>query len=420
MAKERVRKLANWKGIQRKNLIAQLRESVRPRGEPQEKFFSELLLRMELSEFATSEKKARGIEAREAATIMGKSWGGTENPATYTPVSILRGQIDKASSQMLLKAGAYLTSPPYKIEVTNDPPDKKYSQPCIGLILADATDWFVGDVLKGISEASQGRYDLIVEVSNYSQRAEAKSIKRLAERVSGMLVVPGNNRVAPSAIESLLSLPCVLIDRYFENVPDLPCVHPADKAAGRFAASYLKGKNCKRILIVDQGPRANEKFSITPLKERQEACNDACLDPDADPIVTVLSQAGTDEKGGFEALRNFEAGGGRIENTDGIFALADHVAVGCQSYLSAKHRGLKIPLISVEGHRFGDYTEPPLVSIKFDNFEMGRLAAEILISKIEGRELPNSVSHPHTLIHPSLLAPSSGAERREETSISVD
>ena len=408
--------LANWTDSNRKKLVWRLRQTVTPSGTAEERLFEALVQRMLDREPSSSRDGEMAITTDQALKILRVE--NEDRSQVYQAAFRLGVLIENASKLLDPNPGAYITRAPYRIEATADPSvfDTSFSAPCIGLILADAADWFVGDVMKGIVQMCQGRYDVLVEISNYSQQAEAKSINRLAKRVSGLLVIPVSNNVEDTAIESLLKVPCVLIDRYFENMRDLPCVHPADKAAGKFAAKYLEGKGCKRILVVDQGARDSTQFSITPLKERQDGCARMAKEGFE---VKILSQIGTDEEGGFEALKRFERLD-EIREGDGIFALADHVAVGCHSYLNANHKGLIVPLISVEGHRFGDYTEPPLTSIKFNNFEMGRLAAEILISKIEDKALPHAATLPHTVIPPRLFAPSSGPSRREETLIPVD
>lgn len=305
-----------------------------------------------------------------------------------------------------------LSRAPYALFLGNDPGrfQKKYVEPCIGLLLADATDWFVGDLVKGVKSVCDGKYDLIVDVSNYKQKIEEKKIHELTQKVRGLLLVPVGDHVLKSAATALTATPCVLIDRYLTNLPNLACVHPDDDLAGRSAAHYLiHAQGCDRIIVVDQGSRNGNKFVISPLTDRADGCEAASGSVD----VIHLPPAGTDERGGWNSLEEFEKSD-CIRGTDGIFALTDRVAAGCRHYLTMKHpKDFDVNrLISTEGQAFGDFMLPALVSIKFNNFEMGRQAAELLLEKIEGRESPEPPNPPRYPIGCELLLPSDDPIRR--------
>ncbi len=79
--------------------------------------------------------------------------------------------------------------------------------------------------------------------------------------------------------------------------------------------------------------------------------------------------------------------------TDAVFCGADNLALG--ALVEARVRGIAVPAqISVLGYgdlNFAAYTDPPLTTMRIDGTRIGRLAASMLMDRIEEREVKQTV-----------------------------
>jgi LacI family transcriptional regulator len=399
-------RLGNWGPNERRELAARLRCALIPASGKEQLLWGELLRRLERSEGP--------LNTDDAARIMGVyDYDNTEMQNTVNSVaSHLRHKVEALAETLSPNPGVFLSRQTYAILVTQDPPpDWKYILPrSIGLLLADAADWFVGNLLLGVMDACNGcGYDLVLEVSNGDSMTEATKLRHLLERTDGVLMVPVSESALDADSRKLLrERHCVLVDRYLRDSADVLSVHHDDISAGRQAGLYLKENGCSRVLIVDQASRSPSRFDITPLIDRVKGCK---LQLHGEIKTHCLLAAGSDEQGGFDALEQFER---KVPLTsgDGIFALTDRLALGCRHYLNTRKPPLNLPLIGSEGQAFGDFLEPPLVSIGFDVVEMGRRAANVLFAKLQNLDLPATDCLPHFLIEPTLLKASPGTQRR--------
>jgi DNA-binding LacI/PurR family transcriptional regulator len=93
-----------------------------------------------------------------------------------------------------------------------------------------------------------------------------------------------------------------------------------------------------------------------------------------------------------------------------VFAASDILAIGALK--AARERGLQVPRdLSIAGHDdndFAAFTDPPLTTVRVDSYEIGRLAAEVLLEKIEND--PDRV-HRHCLETPLVIRESCGKKK---------
>jgi DNA-binding LacI/PurR family transcriptional regulator len=398
-----------WELADKEILIRQLRKSLKSLNAREEKLFDALI-----AEFRKPFGAAKSLSTEKLLKMFGFPDDPTARNEVYNIDYDLKQKIKRASRKLKPHPPrASISHEPYRLTVSNHPPRllKRYKEWTIALLVADFTDWFVGDFIEGIKEVCGAKYNLIVETSKYDPKREADKMKLFAERVHGLLVVPVSDRFQDAAKKAAKEVPCVLVDRYVHDLIDVPFVHHDDTAVGRGAGAYLKGLGCNRILIVKQGSRDKTRdFKITPLEERAGGCEEI-----KGVDVTPLPAAGTDEEGGFAALKNFEMKGNIISENDGIFALTDRLAIGCRHYFATERQDLKkVPeLISAEGQTFCNFVRPQLTSIKLDSVELGRRAAAVLISKIEAKSLSDASHTSHHKIPPIFPVQMQTARQRD-------
>src|ERR1700730_4495588 len=111
------------------------------------------------------------IEAAQQAT-------GADPGGVYTIANHLRERI--LNAKITPDPGAYLDKQSYVIRVRNNAPEEwnRVIGPSLGLLLSDAGDVFVGDVIEGItSKIEPAGYSLVVDVSRENPKVEIEKIK---------------------------------------------------------------------------------------------------------------------------------------------------------------------------------------------------------------------------------------------------
>src|ERR1051326_1110903 len=288
----------------------------------------------------------------------------------------------------------------------------------VGFLIANAADWFTGNTILGAIEVLRDSgFDLLPDISQDKPEGEENRLSEIVSKTEGLLIVPvGDRLLNASSVNLLHSKPCVLVDRYFPGIVDIPCVHHDDISAGRKAAEYLiEVRKCKRIIIVGQRSHLVDEQELTPLQDRKYGCRLAAGKESVAVIFETPRDA--DEAGGFETLRFIDKAH-KLQRTDGIFALTDKVALGCRYYLARKgSKWLDLPLIGFEGQPFGDFLRTQLASNYADPIQLGRGGAEILLAQMRKRDLPRPKCYPHFLSPTSLFLPSKLNFQRTKTLI---
>lgn len=144
----------------------------------------------------------------------------------------------------------------------------------------------------------------------------------------------------------------------------------------RLAVEHLYGLGHRRIAFIgESNTRAREDAFLDIIRELG-------ITPDEDYIVV------RDERnclGGYEATKEL------LNKTDGkrptaIFAAYDRLAYGAMRAI--REAGLRIPedisIIGVDNNQVSDYMTPALSSIETTADEVGKIAGEMLIGRIQG------------------------------------
>jgi LacI family sucrose operon transcriptional repressor len=393
MPESKTNLLGTWNDTARARLAARLNSAVGAANGAESLLFAELIRRLR-------EADGSGLSPAQAAAEM------RLDSAERVPQ--IAGGLRTKIRDALIEPNprAYLDTQSYAIYVEKPPPPEwqRGVGVALGLLLADAQDIFVSSLIAGINSViGSSEFTLVVEVSDESPDTELQKAKTLIDTTLGVMIVPCGNSVLNAEGQLIRSNNVVFVDRKID-LPGIAVVHPDDTMAGRQAARYLIERNCTEIVIVNQGSRnkqdsREQNLHITPLENRIAGCiaeaakkRVPCLTPDT---------AGPDEEGGLKTLESLK---GKLSNPTkryGIYALTDRLAIGCMHFLKAAK--LSIPIISTEGSPIGDYLDPQLPSIQFDNKRMGQLAAEVLLAKAQGNIPP--AGGPDYLIPPRMLTP---------------
>lgn len=168
----------------------------------------------------------------------------------------------------------------------------------------------------------------------------------------------------------------VLLNCY-EKKRRLPSVVPGELVAGRVATERLIQAGRKRIGMING--QEGLDASRDRLKGYRQALssNDLAFDPD------LVRPGNWEPSSGYEMAQVLMA---LNDPPDAIFCANDMMAVGCFDAL--KEMGLRIPqdvsVIGFDDREIAQFTRPPLTTLILPHFEMGEIAAELLIDAAGG------------------------------------
>lgn len=259
----------------------------------------------------------------------------------------------------------------------------------LGLVLPDISNPFFAEVARGIETyAFQQGYTVIFGSSDDDIKKEHAYLRVLIEKqVDGIIYVAAGE--SAQNIQPLLGrhLPLVVVDRDFKKMVADYVV--ADNRRGGYLATSHLIELGHRVIACIAGPSA-----VTPSAERVTGYRDA-LDEHSLPFDSRLIRRGDfGAASGFEATRYFLSRRGPHRPT-AIFACNDMMALGALGALY--QAGQRVPddvaVIGFDDIVLASYTAPPLTTIQQPKYEMGELAAKILIDRIQSDEAHEPQRH---------------------------
>lgn len=274
----------------------------------------------------------------------------------------------------------------------------------IGIIVPEITSYFFSSIICGIQDVldPDGQHAIISQ-SNESYETEIKGVETLlSSRVDGFLISSTFNTRDYSHFEKLRQndIPLVVFDRDCEGL-QVDKVLVDDYDGARQAVEHLISQGCKRIAHI-AGPQ-----NLSIAEHRKNGYIDTLRKHNLpiDPELIVQSQFFQMEDGIDPARRLLE-----LENKpDAIFAVNDGIAIGTLSVLREKR--IKVPeeiaVIGFDNDPFSSFSYPSLSTIDQPTYEMGMLAARILLKAIgspqEQRELREEILKPELIVRDSSL-----------------
>lgn len=252
----------------------------------------------------------------------------------------------------------------------------------IGLLIPTTRSPVFADSVFAIQEKCQDYgYSVILGNTQYDAQIERRLIRQFQERrVAGMILTGfayGHEQVITDLIEA--DLPTVVIWEKIEN-PIINYVGFDNFQTAYSMTEYLIRLGHRRIGLI-MGPYSK----VGRVRKRWEGFQAAMarhglkIDPEL-----VIEKEPTLQNG-REAMDQILD---RPERPTAVFAASDVLAIGALK--AAKEKGLNVPRdLSVAGHDdidFAAYTDPPLTTVQVAGHEIGRLAVEVLLGKIENNK----------------------------------
>jgi DNA-binding LacI/PurR family transcriptional regulator len=269
----------------------------------------------------------------------------------------------------------------------------------IALLVADVTNPFYGDIIKGAYEAArEADHQLILSHTSESPEVERETIERELGQVDGIVIA--SSRMTDSGLRMMAKQKTVvLLNRI---IPEVACVVNDHHRGIRRAAEYLCSLGHDRIHYV-AGPETSWSDGV-----RWRALRDAGADLGLD-----VRRVGPNEPtvlAGIGAARQVA----RVDAT-AVLAYNDQLAIGVMKGLGKLGVGVPgdISVIGIDNISFDELVEPTLTTIAAPLYRMGFTGVRNCIGLALGAQ---TSGRPLVLPVRLVVRQSTGQRRRKSTS----
>jgi LacI family transcriptional regulator len=252
----------------------------------------------------------------------------------------------------------------------------------IGMMVPDSSNPFFAEVARGIEDTSfDQEYSVILCNSDGDMKKEQFYINVLVEkRVDGIIFVAAGG--SAQHIRSLLerNMPLVVVDREIADV-EVDSVLTDNLQGGYLATKHLIELGHRRIGCIT-GPS-----DLTPSAERVIGYERALMERNLAVNENLILKGDFQYESGYQAVREFLT---MDEPPTAVFACNDLMAVGAIS--GVRENGGRVPedlaIVGFDDVDLASFTNPPLTTIVQPKYEMGVLAAQMLMERIKDKAMP--------------------------------
>ncbi|MQL50442.1 ribose operon transcriptional repressor RbsR [Photorhabdus khanii] len=251
----------------------------------------------------------------------------------------------------------------------------------IGMLVTTSNNPFYAEIVRGVERSCYERgYSLILcNTEGDTKRMDYSMETLLQKRVDGVLIMcTENQHNSCDVLRRYPPLPMVMMDwSPFDIVSDV--IQDNSLLGGEMATNYLISCGFKKIACI-AGPQDK-----TPASHRLEGYKKAMADaglviPEGYEIYSDFEFAG-----GFESMQKLLQ---HPELPEAVFAGNDAMAVG--AYQALYRAGLSVPddisIIGYDDIDLAPYMIPPLTTIHQPKDELGKLAVDTLLYRMDNPE----------------------------------
>ena len=190
-----------------------------------------------------------------------------------------------------------------------------------------------------------------------------------------------------------LGTPTVLVDSDDSGVH--PVVNVDDHGGAMAAANHLLALGHRRLAILVLPP-ARAEMAYTPTANRRMAGYKAAIEEAGAPPPLAVT-AGISVVAGMRAFESLPSGASR---PTGLLAMSDMAAIGVMN--AAQTAGMRVPddlsVVGFDDLPLSAWTNPPLTTVRQPIVDKGRLAARMLIERMNGKSVGSPAPLSTTLI----------------------
>lgn len=247
----------------------------------------------------------------------------------------------------------------------------------IGLITSNSSNPFFAEVVRGVEDTCyEAGFNVILCNSDDSPNKQRRYMRVLNEKqVDGLIVMSSGFGVELAQALQSVVVPCVEVDRDMDDVA-VDMVQVDHEFGAHLAMAHLLSLGHRRIACI-AGPQ-----SLSPALQRVRGYKNALAAANIDVPEGFMRESDFTSAGGYRAMIGLL---NLPERPTAVFAGNDLMAIG--AICAAAEAGLRIPadlsIVGFDDIALAAYTNPPLTTIAQPMNETGRLAARVLIDRIE-------------------------------------
>jgi LacI family transcriptional regulator len=250
----------------------------------------------------------------------------------------------------------------------------------IGVIVSDSSNYFFAEVLRGIEDVLRLKnYALLVcNTAEILEREEHYLDILIRQRVDGIIAAATSRKWETLNELEALHIPIVFVDRLFEGL-NAPYVGVANKKGASLGASYLIECGHSGIGILAGFGR------LSTMRERLEGFKEALQKHDIPLPEEWVVPSPLTIQGGRDAMKQLF---NLPHRPTAVFINNNLLALG--ALLALKDLGLRCPqdvaLVGFDDHPWAAVSDPPLTVVRQPAEQIGRTAAEILLTLLKGEQ----------------------------------
>jgi len=250
----------------------------------------------------------------------------------------------------------------------------------IGILVSDIANSFFSQTINGIeSIAYEKGYHVIITQSHDVYEREVTNIGHLASRsVDGILVSMSSQTVNYDHITQLheRGMPIVFFDRVMDGIETFKVTTNNYNAAFE-ATKLLLDKGNKKIAFLGNAPQLS--ISVERLNGYKAALKNYNIAFD-EGLIRHCPDGGRDLEQIKSALHDFSA-----ESIDGLLIASDQISISTMRILSKIKPSENLTIIGFSNSDVIDLLTPGISYIRQNAFEIGKVAAQMLIKIIESK-----------------------------------
>lgn len=252
----------------------------------------------------------------------------------------------------------------------------------IGVMVSDITNPFFTAVVRGVEDtAQQAGYSVVLANTDEDPAKEASYFDvAVAEQLAGVILAPTSSRATNIDALAAQGIPVVTLDRRLRS-KTVDSVTVDNHRAALEATAHLLDQGCRRIGII-AGP-AQTTTGARRLAGYRAALRAAGIAVDARHIVRADFRI----DGGYHAAKKLLA---LTPPIDGLFVSNNLMTIGALQALAEAGRRMPddIATVGFDEANWSTALWPPLTVVAQPTHDIGRHAAELLISRIRGETQP--------------------------------
>lgn len=245
----------------------------------------------------------------------------------------------------------------------------------LGLLVPDSLNPFFTEALRGVEDACfKANYNVFLCNSENQPEKELEYLEDLiGKQIDGIILISTGTQDSIALLNQNNITP-VLVDRELgHNTCD--SVMLENELGGQIATQYLINLGHQRIGCIT-GPSF-----LTPSAKRVLGYRKSLQDAGISIDEAMIVQGDFRPQSGFSGMNTLLA---LPDPPTAVFACNDMMAIGAMHAIHEAH--LQIPkdisIIGFDDIMFASYTMPPLTTVAQPSYEMGLIAAEILINRL--------------------------------------